>query len=99
MAITKAEMIDKIHIDHGISRKDAKQLVEIFFELQKNALAEGHEIKLSGFGRYELSDKKARPGRNPKTGDPKLVSERRVVTFRTGQKLKARLEQKSTVGS
>ena len=68
------------------------QLVDLFFEEIRAALATGEQVKLSGFGNFDLRDKNQRPGRNPKTGEEIPISARRVVTFRPGQKLKARVE-------
>ena len=74
------------------SKKDAKEMVELFFEELRDCLEHGEQIKLSGFGNFDLRDKAERPGRNPKTGEDIPISARRVVTFRAGQKLKARVE-------
>lgn len=93
MALTKADMVEKLISDIGLPRKDAKELVEEFFETIKAALVQGSSIKLSGFGNFDLRDKRQRPGRNPKTGEEIPVSARRVVTFKAGQKLKARVEE------
>ncbi len=93
MALTKADMVEKLVADVGLHRRDAKELVEEFFETIKAALVEGSPIKLSGFGNFDLRDKRQRPGRNPKTGEEIPVSARRVVTFKAGQKLKARVEE------
>ena len=67
-------------------------MVESFFEEIREALENGEQVKLSGFGNFDLRDKNQRPGRNPKTGEDIPISARRVVTFRPGQKLKARVE-------
>jgi integration host factor subunit alpha len=93
MALTKADMVEKLIADVGLHRKDAKELVEEFFETIKASLVEGSPIKLSGFGNFDLRDKRQRPGRNPKTGEEIPVTARRVVTFKAGQKLKARVEE------
>ena len=76
----------------GFSKRDAKETVEVFFEEIRRALEGGEQVKLSGFGNFDLRDKNQRPGRNPKTGEDIPISARRVVTFRPGQKLKARVE-------
>ena len=76
----------------GLNKKDAKELVEVFFEEIKLALESGQHVKLSGFGNFILRDKAERPGRNPKTGEETMVSARRVVMFRPGHKLKKRVE-------
>ncbi|USD39183.1 MULTISPECIES: integration host factor subunit alpha [Ferrimonas] len=92
MALTKAEMAEHLTETLGIHKKDAKDLVEAYFEEIRLALESGEQVKLSGFGNFELRDKNQRPGRNPKTGQDIPISARRVVTFRPGQKLKARVE-------
>ena len=92
MALTKAEMAENLFEKLGLNKREAKELVEVFFEEVRIALEEGHEVKLSGFGNFILRDKHQRPGRNPKTGEEIPISARRVVTFRPGQKLKARVE-------
>jgi integration host factor subunit alpha len=92
MALTKADMVEKLFIELGINKKDAKDLVDQFFEEVKSALAQGRSVKLSGFGNFDLRDKNQRPGRNPKTGEEIPISARRVVTFKPGQKLKVKVE-------
>ncbi|ODN42644.1 integration host factor subunit alpha [Piscirickettsia litoralis] len=91
MALTKAVLMDKLFADLGVNKQDAKMIVDLFFEEVQNALEKGQIVKLSGFGNFMLRDKKERPGRNPKTGEEVAVSARRVVTFRAGQKLRARV--------
>jgi len=92
MALTKAYMAEKLFDDLGLHKREAKEIVEIFFEEIRNALESGHQVKLSGFGNFDLRDKGQRPGRNPKTGEEIPITARRVVTFRPGQKLRARVE-------
>lgn len=92
MALTKAEMAEMLFDELGLNKREAKELVELFFEEVRNALALGEDVKLSGFGNFTLRDKDQRPGRNPKTGQEIPISARRVVTFRPGQKLKSRVE-------
>ncbi len=91
-AMTKAEMAEKLYEELGLNKREAKEIVEMFFEEIRSALESGNQVKLSGFGNFDLRDKKQRPGRNPKTGEEIPISARRVVTFRPGQKLKARVE-------
>lgn len=86
--LTKADMIDHLTIRLRISRQDARLLVDTFFAEISQSLASGKEVKLSGFGNFELKDKKSRPGRNPKTGEEIPVNARRVVTFKAGQKFR-----------
>ena len=92
MALTKADMAERLFEDLGINKREAKDLVEIFFEEIRGALERGRQVKLSGFGNFDLRDKNQRPGRNPKTGEEIPITARRVVTFRPGQKLKVRVE-------
>lgn len=91
-AVTKAELASALHEEMGLNKREAKELVEIFFEELRLALESGESVKLSGFGNFVLRDKNERPGRNPKTGEEIPVSARRVVTFRPGQKLRERVE-------
>ncbi len=92
MALTKADMAEKLYEELGLNKREAKEIVEMFFEEVRAALEAGNQVKLSGFGNFDLRDKNQRPGRNPKTGEEIPISARRVVTFRPGQKLKARVE-------
>ncbi len=92
MALTKAEMAEALFRDMGLNKREARELVEMFFEELRTALANGEQVKLSGFGNFDLRDKNRRPGRNPKTGEEIPITARRVVTFRPGQKLKTRVE-------
>jgi integration host factor subunit alpha len=92
MALTKAELAEKLFEELGLNKREAKELVELFFEEIRAALENGNQVKLSGFGNFDLRDKNQRPGRNPKTGEEIPISARRVVTFRPGQKLKSRVE-------
>lgn len=92
MALTKADMAERLFEDLGLNKREAKEMVEGFYEEIRDSLANNQQVKLSGFGNFDLRDKKQRPGRNPKTGEEIPISARRVVTFRPGQKLKARVE-------
>jgi integration host factor subunit alpha len=92
MALTKADMAERLFEELGLNKREAKELVELFFEEIRAALEHGRQVKLSGFGNFDLREKNERPGRNPKTGEEIPISARRVVTFRSGQKLKARVE-------
>lgn len=92
MAVTKADFAERLFDEIGLNKREAKEMIELFFEEIKGYLERGEQVKISGFGKFELRDKSSRPGRNPKTGEEIPISERRVVTFRSGQKLKARVE-------
>lgn len=92
MALTKAEVAEHLYEKVGFSKRDAKEMVELFFEEIRIALESDEQVKLSGFGNFDLRVKSERPGRNPKTGEDIPISARKVVTFRPGQKLKSRVE-------
>lgn len=90
-ALTKAQLADRLFEEHGFSKREAKELVELFFEEICAALERNEPTRISGFGKFELRDKGQRPGRNPKTGELIPVSARRVVTFRPSHRLRARV--------
>ena len=92
MTITKDSLVEMIHNEVGLNKREAKELIECFFEQIKASLENGDDIKFSGFGNFILRNKSPRPGRNPKTGEEVTISERRVVTFKSGLKLKSKLE-------
>jgi len=92
MALTKAAMAEKLFDEMGLNKREAKEMVDLFFEEIRSALEKGEQVKLSGFGNFDLRNKNQRPGRNPKTGEEIPISARRVVTFKPGQKLRARVE-------
>ena len=98
MALTKADMAESLFNELGLNKREARELVDMFYEELRASLAVGEQVKLSGFGNFDLRDKKERPGRNPKTGQEIPISARRVVTFRPGQKLKARVEAYAGTG-
>lgn len=91
-ALTKAGMAERLFDELGLNKREAKEIVEAFFEEVRLSLESNEQVKISGFGNFDLRDKNERPGRNPKTGEEIPISARRVVTFRPGQKLKARVE-------
>ncbi len=92
MTLTKAELADILCERVNISKVAAKEVVEAFFEEVRASLAKGEEVKISGFGNFQLRDKPQRPGRNPKTGEEVAITARRVVTFHASQKLKTQVE-------
>ena len=92
MALTKAGMVAGLFNEMGLNKKEARELVKLFFQELEACLADGEQIRFSGFGNFDLRDKSERPGRNPRTGEEIPIPARRVVTFRAGQKLKARVE-------
>jgi integration host factor subunit alpha len=87
--ITKAELADALFENLGLNKREAKDMVDAFFDEVRLALERGESVKLSGFGNFQLRDKPQRPGRNPKTGEEIAITARRVVTFHPSQKLKA----------
>ena len=91
-ALTKADMAEKLFEELGLNKREAKEVVELYFEEVRASLEANEQVKLSGFGNFDLRDKSQRPGRNPKTGEEIPITARRVVTFRPGQKLKAKVE-------
>jgi integration host factor subunit alpha len=93
MTLTKAELADLLFEKVGLNKREAKDMVESFFEEIRVVLEEGDGVKLSGFGNFELRNKPQRPGRNPKTGEEIPITARRVVTFHASQKLKALVEE------
>jgi integration host factor subunit alpha len=92
MSLTKADLASALFDEVGLNKREAKEFVDSWFETIRQALEDGDHVKLSGFGNFQLRDKNQRPGRNPKTGEEIPISARRVVTFKPGQKLRARVE-------
>ncbi|TAM03530.1 MAG: integration host factor subunit alpha [Paraburkholderia sp.] len=90
--LTKAELAELLFDNVGLNKREAKDMVEAFFDVIRDALESGDSVKLSGFGNFQLRDKPQRPGRNPKTGEAIPIAARRVVTFHASQKLKALVE-------
>ncbi len=95
MALTKAEMAERLFDEVGLNKREAKEFVDAFFNALREALERGRQVKLSGFGNFQLRDKPQRPGRNPKTGEEIPITARRVVTFHASQKLKTMVEETS----
>ena len=96
MTITKNSLVEVIHDEVGLNKREAKEFIEEFFEMIKGTLEEGNDIKFSGFGNFTLREKVARPGRNPKTGEEIPIKARRVVTFHSSQKLKSNVEESNS---
>ncbi len=93
MTLTKAELADLLFEKVGLNKREAKDMVESFFEEIRTSLEAGDTVKLSGFGNFQLRDKPQRPGRNPKTGEEIPICARRVVTFHASQKLKGMVDE------
>ncbi|MDP3843542.1 MAG: integration host factor subunit alpha [Oxalobacteraceae bacterium] len=94
--LTKAELAELLFEQVGLNKREAKDMVETFFDEIRNALERGEPVKLSGFGNFQLRDKPQRPGRNPKTGEEIPITARRVVTFHASQKLKGMVDDINT---
>ena len=93
--MTKAEIVQALYTRvGGFSKKESADIVDLVFEMMKETLGRGEKIKISGFGNFVLRDKRQRPGRNPQTGSPINISERRVLTFKASQILKQTLNPK-----
>jgi integration host factor subunit alpha len=98
--MTKAEIVQALYSKvGGFSRKESAELVDLVFEMMKETLGHGEKIKISGFGNFVLRDKRQRPGRNPQTGQPIRISERRVLTFKASQILKQVLNQRAAAAA
>src|SRR3546814_6880688 len=95
MALTKAEMAERLYEEVGLNKREAKEFVDAFFDALREGLQAGRQVKLSGFGNFDLRRKNQRPGRNPKNGEEIPISARTVVTFRPGQKLKEQIGRAS----
>lgn len=92
MALTKADMAERLYDEVGLNKREAKEFVDAFFDTIRQSLEQGRQVKLSGYGNFDLRRKNERPGRNPKTGEEIPITARTVVTFKPGQKLKERVD-------
>ena len=92
MTLTKSDIVEDLNNKIGLNKREAKELVDSVFETIKQTLINGEEVKVSGFGNFQLKDKPPRPGRNPRTGEDVEITARRVVTFKSGQKLKEKVK-------
>jgi integration host factor subunit alpha len=97
-ALTKADLSNLLFEQVGLNKREAKDLVDAFFDELNSALERGESLKLTGFGNFQLRDKVSRPGRNPKTGVAVQIPARRVVTFHASQKLKDMVDTLSSAG-
>ena len=90
--LTKAHLAELLFERVGLNKREAKDIVDTFFSEIRDALVQGTEVKLSGFGVFQVRDKNARVGRNPKTGKPAAIDPRKVISFRASQIVKARVD-------
>ena len=91
-ALTKAHLADLLFEQIGLNKRESKDMVEAFFELVARSLIEGTDVKISGFGNFQIRTKAPRPGRNPRTGEAIPIDARRVVTFHASHKLKEQIQ-------
>jgi integration host factor subunit alpha len=87
--LTKADLSDLLFDRLGLNKRESKDMVEAFFDIVHGALSQGREVKLSGFGNFNIRRKAPRPGRNPRTGESIPIAARHVVTFHASHKLKS----------
>lgn len=91
-ALTKAQLADLLFEQIGLNKRESKDMVDAFFDLIAESLVNGEDVKISGFGNFHIRTKAARPGRNPRTGEPVDIAARRVVTFHASPKLKEQVQ-------
>jgi integration host factor subunit alpha len=94
-ALTKAQLADLLFEQIGLNKRESKDMVDAFFELIAEALIAGNDVKISGFGNFQIRTKASRPGRNPRTGEPVDIEARRVVTFHASPKLKDSVQNRA----
>ncbi|GAB2746403.1 integration host factor subunit alpha [Melaminivora jejuensis] len=97
-ALTKAQLAELLFEQIGLNKRESKDMVDAFFELMAERLAQGEDVKLSGFGNFQIRTKAPRPGRNPRTGELIPIEARRVVTFHASSKLKEQIQQELLPG-
>jgi integration host factor subunit alpha len=91
-ALTKAQLAEMLFEQMGLNKRESKDLIDAFFDLVSSSLVEGDDVKISGFGNFQIRTKAARPGRNPRTGESVAIGARRVVTFHASLKLKEHIQ-------
>ena len=91
-ALTKAQLADLLFEQIGLNKRESKDMIDAFFDLIAARLVDGHDVKISGFGNFQIRTKAARPGRNPRTGEAIPIQARRVVTFHASHKLKEQIQ-------
>jgi integration host factor subunit alpha len=91
-ALTKAHLAELLFEHIGLNKRESKDMVDAFFVLVSDSLVEGNDVKISGFGNFQIRTKAPRPGRNPRTGEPIPIEARRVVTFHASHKLKEQIQ-------
>ena len=94
-ALTKAQLSELLFEQIGLNKRESKDMVDAFFELVSHSLVEGDDVKITGFGNFQIRTKSPRPGRNPRTGEAIPIAARRVVTFHASQKLKEQIQDQT----
>lgn len=94
-ALTKAQLCDLLFEQIGLNKRESKDMIDAFFDLVSVSLVDGNDVKISGFGNFQIRTKSPRPGRNPRTGEAIPIKARRVVTFHASQKLKEQIQEQS----
>ena len=97
-ALTKAHLADLLFEQIGLNKRESKDMVDAFFDLMVDSLIAGDDVKISGFGNFQIRTKAARPGRNPRTGETIPIKARNVVTFHASHKLKDVVQGDTTPG-
>ena len=91
-ALNKAQLAEMMFDQIGLNKRESKDMIDAFFDLVTDSLVEGTDVKISGFGNFQIRTKAPRPGRNPRTGEPVAIEARRVVTFHASPKLKEQVQ-------
>ena len=91
-ALTKAHLAELLFEQIGLNKRESKDMIDAFFDLISDSLVEGNDVKVSGFGNFQIRTKAPRPGRNPRTGEAIPIEARRVVTFHASHKLKNQIQ-------
>ncbi len=94
-ALTKAQLADLLFDQIGLSKRESKDMIDAFFSLIASSLVDGNDVKVTGFGNFQIRTKAPRPGRNPRTGEAIPIAARRVVTFHASQKLKEQIQNQT----
>ena len=97
-ALTKAHLAELLFEQIGLNKRESKDMVDAFFDLVAARLVDGHDVKISGFGNFQIRTKAARPGRNPRTGELIPIEARRVATFHASHKLKDAIQAPAELG-
>ncbi|CAM3372464.1 integration host factor subunit alpha [Paracidovorax anthurii] len=98
-ALTKAQLADLLFDQIGLNKRESKDMIDAFFDLIAQRLIDGHDVKISGFGNFQIRTKAPRPGRNPRTGEAIPIQARQVVTFHASSKLKEQIQNGGNAGS